>query len=30
MIKGGLLFPVFNTYPLDDLSMDTQLIVYLG
>ena len=27
---GGFLFPIFHTYPLNGLMMDTQLSVDLG
>ena len=27
---GGGIFPIFNTYPLNDLMMDTQLSVEMG
>ena len=30
MIKGGLMFPIIQEHPMNDLIMDTQLSVDLG
>ena len=30
MIKGGLMFPIFQKYPLNDLKMDTNMSIDLG
>ena len=30
MILGGLVFPIFQTYTLKNLLLETQLSVYLG